>query len=115
MDNIKPDISYDDFDKLDIRVGTIRAAEAVPKSKKLLKLQIYFGEVIGFRTILAGISATYLTPDSLVGTQVMAVLNLSPREMFGIVSYGMLLAAPTVTGLVSLGQCPGCPDGEAVG
>jgi len=88
----KPEnLSYEDFAKFDIRVGTIVKAEAVPKSKKLLKLEVSFGSEIGTRVILAGIAGSY-DPDLLSGHRVTAILNLTPRQMMGIESHGMLLA-----------------------
>lgn len=98
---MKETITFDDFMKLDIRVGTINQAEVVPKSKKLLKLQVSFGSEIGVRTILAGIAQAKaygevvdgVWKDScLVGTRILAVINLAPRSMMGIESHGMLLA-----------------------
>lgn len=90
---MKPEISFDDFLKIDIRVGTIVSAEPVPKSKKLLKLEVFFGEEVGKRTILAGIAKDYVGLDQLAGVSVAAVVNLAPREMMGYTSHGMLLAS----------------------
>jgi methionyl-tRNA synthetase len=95
------DLPYDDFAKLDIRVGIVSSAEAVPKSKKLLKLQVDFGPSVGTRTILAGIAGSYL-PDNVVNSRVVAVLNLAPRTMMGEVSHGMLLASRDDNGNVWL-------------
>lgn len=105
-------ITYDDFVKVDLRIGTITKAEAIPKSKKLVKLEVSFGEET--RTILAGIAQTF-PPETLVGVQVVAVLNLAPREMMGIQSHGMLLAAHGKDGSLHLASCPGAPDGAALG
>lgn len=111
-------ITYDDFVKVDLRVGTITQAEAVPKAKKLVKLEVSFGTET--RTIVAGIAS--MVPflldgkvESFVGRQVVAVLNLPPREMMGIQSNGMLLAAHTADGALVLAGCPGAPDGAALG
>ena len=113
-DEVKPqNLSFEDFAKIDIRTGTIISAEPIPKSKKLLKLQVFFGSEVGTRTILAGIAGSY-NADTLAGVQVVAVLNLAPRTMMGVESHGMLLAAPTNDGL-TLVQCPGSPDGTEVG
>ena len=111
-------ISYDDFVKVDIRVGTITNAELVPKSKKLVKLEVSFGEET--RTILAGIASMipFLLDskvESFVGRQVVAVLNLAPREMMGVMSHGMLLAAHGKDGSLHLASCSGAPDGAALG
>ncbi len=112
--NTKPqNLPYDDFAKLDIRVGTITSAEAVPKSKKLLKLQVDFAEATGPRTILAGIAEAY--NSSIVGLKIVAVLNLAPRTMMGIESHGMLLAGRDVQGIVSLVGANGIVPGGEVG
>lgn len=107
------DLSYDDFAKLDIRVGTIIDAERVLKSKKLMKLRVSFGE-LGERIILAGIHPDYDVPQ-LIKTQVLAVLNLAPRDMMGITSHGMILASRGESGELRLTQCPGAKEGEKVG
>jgi methionyl-tRNA synthetase len=83
-------VSIEEFSRLDIRTGRILAAEAVPKSSKLLKLQVDIGEEI--RQIVAGI-ATFYTPAELIGTPVVVVANLAPAKIFGVESRGMLLAA----------------------
>lgn len=89
---VKPtNIPYQDFAKFDIRVGTIQRAEPIPKAKKLLKLSVFFGEVIGLRTIVAGLAGSY-DPTIMGGLQVVAILNLAPRIMMGIQSDGMILA-----------------------
>ncbi len=92
--DIKPLITFDDFSKLDLRVATIVHAEAVPKSKKLLKIEIDMGER---RTIVSGISESY-RPEDLTGLQVVVVANLKPAKLMGIISQGMLLAADTDPG-----------------
>jgi methionyl-tRNA synthetase len=86
---IKPEIGIDDFRKIDLRVATIVNAAAVPKAKKLLKLDIDMGER---RSIVAGIAEHY-APESLIGRQVIVVANLKPAKLMGILSQGMLLAA----------------------
>ena len=83
-------ITYDDFVKVDIRAGRINSAEAVPKSQ-LLKLMVNFGEADD-RQVLARISKSY-APEELVGLTAAFVVNLPPREMKGLVSDGMILAA----------------------
>ena len=85
------EITYDEFLKVEMRVGTVLSAERVPKSEKLLKLQLNFGEA-GERQIVAGIGKDY-TPEELVGKQLTAVLNLAPRKLMGVESHGMILAA----------------------
>ncbi len=97
----KAEVSFDDFQKMDIRVSTILAAEKVAKTKKLLKLTIDTG--IDKRTIVSGI-AEYYTPESLVGRQVLVLANLAPREIKGIESRGMILMAEDALGRLVLVQ-----------
>ena len=97
----KEEVSFDDFQKMDIRVSTILAAEKVAKTKKLLKLTIDTG--IDKRTIVSGI-AEYYTPESLVGRQVLVLANLAPREIKGIESRGMILMAEDALGRLVLVQ-----------
>lgn len=86
----KPTIQYDDFAKLDLKVGTIKTAEKVEKADKLLKLEISLGSEV--RTIVSGI-AQHFKPEDIVGKQVVVVANLAPRKMRGIESNGMILMA----------------------
>lgn len=88
-------ITYEDFTKLDLRVGKIVAAEAIEKSEKLLKLQVNLGNEN--RTILAGI-AKYYSLEDLLGQLVVIVANLEPREIMGMKSEGMLLCADSEEG-----------------
>ena len=97
----KAEVSFDDFQKMDIRVSTILAAETVAKTKKLLKLTIDTG--IDKRTIVSGI-AEYYTPEQLVGRQVLVLANLAPREIKGIESRGMILMAEDALGRLVLLQ-----------
>ena len=90
LEEVKPDITYEDFEKLDLRVGKILEAEKVPKADKLLKLIVDLG--FEKRTILSGI-AEYYKPEELVGKNVTVVANLAPRKIRGIESQGMLLMA----------------------
>lgn len=97
---IKDTISFDDFQKVDIRVGTVLACERVPKMKKLLKFTIADG--LKNRTIVSGIAQWY-EPEKLVGKQVLFVANLAPREFKnGLVSEGMILSAENWDGNISL-------------
>jgi len=96
--DLKPEIDYEEFAKVDLRVGKIMAAEAVPKSNKLLKLKIDIGEE---RTIVAGIGNDY-TPAELIGRKIVIVANLKPVKLMGVESYGMLLATDTDKGLTVL-------------
>jgi len=89
MPGVKPEITLDVFDKIDLRVATIIRAEAIPRAKKMLKLEVDLGEK---KTIVAGISGSY-SPEELVGRQVIVVANLKPAKLMGILSNGMLLAA----------------------
>ena len=93
-----PKISYEDLQKVDMRVARIIEAEAIPKSDRLLKLKIDIGEE---RTIVAGIAKDY-KPEDLVGKQIAVVTNLKPVKLMGVQSHGMLLAADTDDGLTLL-------------
>jgi methionyl-tRNA synthetase len=105
-------IGIDDFMKVELRVAKVLEAEAVPKSKKLLKLKVDAGSEQ--RTILAGIAEAY-TPDQLVGRTIVIVANLEPRKMMGLESQGMVLAASTDGGLPSLVAVdPSLPAGARV-
>lgn len=110
------EITYEDFCKLDIRVGEITQIEEVPKSKKLLKLKVNFGAEIGERTILAGIAGKCYV---IVGQRVLAVVNLAPRAMMGIESHGMLLAgeddSQTEDKKLWLASCGPVPPGTKIG
>ncbi|MBQ0112263.1 MAG: methionine--tRNA ligase [Bacteroidales bacterium] len=97
----KENISFDDFGKMDIRLGTILAAEKVAKTKKLLKLTVDTG--IDQRTIVSGI-AEYYTPEQVVGKQVAVLVNLAPKELKGIQSQGMILMAENADGELSFMQ-----------
>jgi methionyl-tRNA synthetase len=88
--DLKPEITIDDFAKIDLKVGTILSAEKVEKADKLLNLQIDLG--FEKRTILSGI-AKHFSPEEIVGKQVVVVANLAPRKMRGIQSNGMILMA----------------------
>ena len=89
---IKDTVSFDDFEKLDIRVGFIKNCQRVPKSKKLLQFTIDDGSGTD-RTILSGIAAFYEDPSVLVGKRILFVANFEPRKMMGIESQGMILSA----------------------
>ena len=98
---IKEEIVFDDFMKLDIRIGTILEAEPMKKSKKLLKFLIDDG--FEKRTILSGIAEHY-NPEEMVGKQVTFVANLAPRKMMGVESQGMILMAENNDGSLALLQ-----------
>ena len=96
---LKPEIAFPDFEKLDLRVGTVLSCEIVPKSSKLLKIVLDAGG-LGKRTIFSGIRGAYPDPAALVGKEVVFVANLAPRKMSVGVSEGMILFAgePGVAG-----------------
>jgi methionyl-tRNA synthetase len=102
---LKPEITIDDFARLDIRIGKVIAAERVEKSDKLLKLTIDTG--VDQRTVLSGISKHY-APETLVGRQVTLIANLTPRKMMGMLSQGMVLMAEDSDGKLKLLQ----PDAD---
>ena len=103
------EISYDDFAKLDIRIGTVIAAELVPETDKLIKCTIDFGE-LGMRTIVSGI-AQWKKPEELVGKQLPYIVNLAPRMLRGVESQGMLLAAGDEAGVALIAPEREVPKG----
>ncbi len=84
-------ITYDEFKKMDIRIGTIKEVEPIEGTDKLLRCQIDFGE-LGVRQIVSGIKEYYPEYATLVGKQVLYIVNLEPREIKGHMSHGMLMA-----------------------
>lgn len=104
-------LSFDDFMKVDVRVGEITKSEPVPKSNKLLRLEVYLGE-LGTRVILAGIAKHYANPT---GLRCLVVVNLAPRQMMGVESHGMVLAGVNSEGVVTLATCDGIPAGTRIG
>lgn len=102
---IRANIEFDDFMKLDIRVGTVLECQKVPKADKLLQFKIDDG--LETRTIVSGIAQHY-KPEELVGKQVCFIANLAPRKLKGIVSEGMILSAENTTAAWPLL----CPDGK---
>jgi len=107
------DLEY--FAKVQLRVARIEAAEALPKSKKLVKLQIDLGPALGKRQILAGILQFY-PPETLVGRKIVVVVNLKPVVLMGEQSQGMLLAALNEDGssLALLQPSADLPEGSTV-
>ena len=99
----KSPTSFDDFQKMDIRIGTILAAERVPKTEKLLKLTVDTG--IDQRTVVSGIAAHY-DPEKIVGQQVTILVNLEPRKIKGIESQGMILMAENAKGELAFSNRP---------
>jgi methionyl-tRNA synthetase len=98
---VKPAISYDEFMKMDIRVGTILEAVKVPKADKLLQLLVDTG--IDKRTVVSGI-AEHFAPENIIGQQVSLLLNLEPRKIKGIESQGMILMAEDSDGKLKFVQ-----------
>lgn len=84
-------ITIDQFKEADIRVGTVVVCEKILDADKLLRLEVDFGEEVGKRQIVSGI-AMYVTPEEMVGKQLLFVVNLEPRMLRGLESQGMLLA-----------------------
>lgn len=97
---VKKECGYEDFEKVDIRVGKVLECEKVKKSKKLLKFRIDDG--MGGRTILSGIAGSYPEPEKLVGMEVLFIANFAPRNMMGHESQGMILSAVNPDGSLTL-------------
>ena len=115
----KTEITYDDFTKIDIRIGHIIAAEQISGTDKLIKCTIDFGEDIGERTIVSGIKEWY-EPEQLVGKYLPYIINLAPRKLRGVISEGMLLAAAPIdesgdSGLALLEANINVPAGTTIG
>ena len=109
---VKAEVNFDDFMKMDIRVGEIKSAEAVPKSNKLLKFQVDIGGEE--RTILSGV-AKYFSPEEMVGRKVTVLLNLAPRKIMGVESQGMLLFAENGDGqLKAVSPSPDAENGATI-
>ncbi|HPN20107.1 MAG TPA: methionine--tRNA ligase subunit beta, partial [Chitinophagales bacterium] len=107
----KPEITYDDFSKLDIRTGKIIEAEKVPKADKLLKLLVDIG--IEQRTIVSGI-AEHFSPEEIVGKEVSVLINLAPRKLRGIESNGMILMAEDANGKLYFVNTDGVSAGNVI-
>lgn len=97
---VKENVTFDDFMKMDIRVGTVLECTKVPKADKLLQFKLDDG--MGERTILSGIAAYYPNPEELVGSQVLFIANFPPRKLRGIDSEGMILSAENPDGSLTL-------------
>ena len=111
---VKPaadEITIDDFAKIDLRVATVVAAERVPKTDKLIKLQVKIGDEE--RTIVSGIAQHY-EPENLIGKNVIVIANLKPAKLRGIESRGMVLAASDGEGNLVLADAPGIASGSKV-
>ena len=102
----KDDITFEQFEALDLRIGTVLEAERIPKTQKLLKLLVDTG--IDKRIIVSGI-AEYFTPETIIGKQVTVIVNLAPRKIKGVESHGMLLFAQSGDGVLHIMH----PEGDA--
>ena len=108
----KPEITFDDFGKMEFRVGEIIKCEEVPKSKKLLCSQVKIGNEV--RQIVSGIKA-YYTPEQMVGKKVMVLVNLKPAKLAGVLSEGMILCAEDADGkYVTMTPEKDCPSGSEI-
>jgi methionyl-tRNA synthetase len=103
-------VSYEDFKKVEARVGKILSAMPVEKSEKLLLLSVDFGEESP-RTVVSGIAKHFPEPESLVGVMCAFITNLEPRPLMGHVSQAMILAASTEDGAFSIMRAEGVPAG----
>ena len=110
MEGKKDQIVYDDFQKVELKVGRVLTCERVPKSKKLIKMNVDVGEAEP-RQIVAGIGPFY-TDSEMIGRRVVVVANLAPATLMGFESQGMLLAASTAAGQAVL---VGVPEGVEPG
>ena len=106
---LKPEITYDDFDKIDFRVGTIVKAEKHPKADKLLVFQVKLGTEL--RQVISGVAGSF-KPEEMVGKKVIVVANLKPRQLRGMESKGMLLFADNGERVEIV--TTSAPDGEVV-
>lgn len=112
---LKPNVTIDDLNKLDIRVGTIETVEDVAKSDKLVRLTVNFGEFK--RTILVGMKKERANPKEIEGKQALFVVNLEPRKMAGEMSEGMLFDigySSGITPVLAMPEAP-VPDGSSAG
>lgn len=112
---VKPVITFSDLEKIDIRIGTIRKVDDVPKSDKLVKLTVSFGEFT--RSILVGMKKERENVQEIVGKQALFVVNLAPKEMMGEVSEGMLYDIGYANGITPVLAEPEAlvPDGVSAG
>ncbi len=104
MQTVKPTIKFEDFEKLDIRVGTIVEVQDVPKSDKLVKFVVDFGDFK--RNILVGMKKERENPKEVEGKQALFIVNLEPKEIFGEVSEGMLFDIGYSDGIIPVLAMP---------
>lgn len=112
---LKPEVSFEDFQKIDIRAGTIERVEEIEKSDKLVRLLVDFGD--HHRRILAGIKTERVDPTEIEGRQALFVVNLEPRKMMGEMSEGMLFDigyADGITPVLAVPEAP-VPNGSRAG
>ena len=112
---VKPTISFKEFQKIDIRVGTIESIDNIEQADKLVKLRVDFGD--HQRQILAGIKTERVDPAEIIGRQALFVVNLEPRKMMGEISEGMLFDigyADDITPVLAVPEKP-VPDGARAG
>jgi tRNA-binding protein len=112
---LKPTISFDIFDKIDIRCGTIESVEDIPKSKNLVRFEVDFGD--HKRTILAGMKQERENPKEVEGKQALFIVNLEPKTMMGEISEGMLLDIgyhDNITPVLAVPETP-VPNGARLG
>ena len=112
---VKPTISFKEFEKIDIRVGTVEEIESLKGANKLVKLRVNFGD--HQRNILAGIKTERVDPGEIIGRQALFVVNLEPREMMGEVSEGTLFDlgyADDITPVLAVPERP-VPNGTRAG
>jgi methionyl-tRNA synthetase len=110
---VLPNVTFDQFKACDLRAGTVKVCEKLPKSDRILRLMIDFGEGQP-RQILSGLAEFY-KPEELVGRQVIAVLNLEPRKIRGAMSNGMVLTAEKDGKLTLIAPSVPMPDGSRIG
>jgi len=112
---VKPVISYDIFEKIDIRIGTIKNVEDIPASKNLVRLTVDFGD--HQRKILAGMKQERENPEEIKGKQALFVVNLEPKKMMGEVSEGMVFDIGYADGIIPVLAVPEnpVPDGSRAG
>ena len=112
---VKPTVTFEDFQKIDIRAGTIERVEEIEKSEKLVRLVVDFGDHT--RRILAGIKTERVDPTEIEGRQALFVVNLEPRKMMGEMSEGMLFDigyADGITPVLAVPEAP-VPNGSRAG
>ena len=110
---IKEQVSFPDFQKLDLRIGKVESAESVLGSANLIRLQVDFGKEYGKQKIIAGLAKWY-TPKKLAGKKYIFVVNLEPKQMMKEVSRGMILCADTGSEAILLPVDKKIPEGTVV-